>query len=87
MVYLQQAGLQLIFVLVVVALLQVSASTSGESATAGPSGSESKTGLASLPPLNPGVAPHRMTVSTVPARVTDEVFRLYVKYQVSDVLA
>lgn len=28
-----------------------------------------------------------MTVSTVPARVTDEVFRLYVKYQVGGVWA
>lgn len=69
--------------LVVLAFLQVSAATSSETRATGPSSSESKTGLASLPPLDPGVAPHRMTVSTVPARVTDEVFRLYVKYQVS----
>ncbi|CAM9292986.1 unnamed protein product [Ectocarpus fasciculatus] len=36
-----------------------------------PSGSESRTGLASLPRLDPAVESHRMTVSTVPARVTD----------------
>ncbi|CAM9227330.1 unnamed protein product [Ectocarpus sp. 4 AP-2014] len=46
-----------------------------------PPGSESRTGLASLPRLDPAVESHRMTVSTVPARMTDEVFRLYVKYQ------
>jgi len=48
----------------------------------GPQDSNSSTGLASLPPLDPSVASHRMTVSTVPARVTEEVFSLYVKYQV-----
>ncbi|CAM9317160.1 unnamed protein product [Laminaria digitata] len=46
-------------------------------------GSGSSTGLSSLPPLDPGLASHRMMVWTVPARVTDEVFRLYLKYQVS----
>lgn len=77
----------LFLLLVVVALRQVSGATPTDTTTVGPSGSKSRTGLASLPPLDPGVAPHRFTISTVPARVTDEVFRLYVKYQVRDMLA
>lgn len=63
--------------------VQVSPATPSRVTTAGPSDSAPRTGLASLPPLNPEVSSHRMTVTTVPARVTDEVFRLYVKYQVS----
>lgn len=63
--------------------VKVSPATPSGVPTTGPSGSASRTGLASLPPLNPEVAQHRMTVTTVPARVTDEVFRLYLKYQVS----
>ncbi|CAM9122467.1 unnamed protein product, partial [Hapterophycus canaliculatus] len=59
-----------------------SAAPSGVASVDSP-GLESRTGLGSLPPLSPQVEPHRMTVSTVPARLTDEVFRLYVKYQVS----
>ncbi|CAM9705112.1 unnamed protein product [Scytosiphon promiscuus] len=66
-------------------MMDVEASSAAPSRGAGleTSSAEPRTGLGSLPPLGSGVEPHRMTVSTVPARLTDEVFQLYVKYQVS----
>lgn len=63
-------------------LAQASSAAQSGGANLETPGSDPRTGLSSLPPLSPGVEPHRMTVSTVPARLTDEVFRLYVKYQV-----
>lgn len=69
------------FICARLSLQVISTPPSGVRAT-GIQGPESRTGLAGLPPLDPSVSSHRMTVSTVPARVTEEVFRLYVKYQV-----
>lgn len=56
----------------------------GEGAGGAGSSNGNGSALSSLPSLDPSLASHQMTISTVPARLTDEVFRLYRKYQVSE---
>ncbi|CAN0328983.1 unnamed protein product [Discosporangium mesarthrocarpum] len=45
-------------------------------------GAAPATGMSNLPPLPPKVGGHRLTVTTVPAHFTDEVYRLYRNYQI-----